>query len=313
MLGDAIINASAVNVLSKAFAADLPLRDTLEPNLRKALGHVLETPGSLVRPQLAVQMALCYGLPETAASDLAIALEYFHTASLLFDDLPCMDDAVLRRGAPCTHQVYGEATAILASLGLINRAYGLAWRAVSICPSGSQQDALIYLEQCLGVEGLLDGQSFDLHCANLSLDREAVEAIATRKTVSMVRLALVLPALLGRAPEREIALLEGLSQRWGLGYQILDDLKDVLDSEAETGKTAARDALLSRPNIALSIGVPAAIERLFELTDEGDELLLQLLAARPCAAFLERFCDDLKEETARVTHRACQPAGQNRA
>ena len=292
--------------LSDAFASGMPLPVNLEAHLHMALSDILQNPGSLVRPGVVLEMAACYGLSETAANDLAIALEYFHTASLLFDDLPCMDDATLRRSAPCTHVVYGEATAVLASLALINRAYFLTWRAVSQSAPGLQQDALACVEHHLGVNGLLHGQSMDLHFAELPHDGETVETIAVRKTVSMVRLTLVLPALLAGAPQEEITLLQGIARCWGLSYQILDDLKDVLHSEKEAGKTVAQDAFLDRPNLAVSIGVDAAVQRLLKLTEEGDSLLEQLFAVRPETAFLDRLCNDLKEEASHAAQDAYQ-------
>ena len=89
--------------LIRAFTDHLPLPATLEPHLKEALKRVLQNPGSLRRPEIALEVALCYEVPKVIATDLAIALEYFHTASLLFDDLPAMDDAVERRGIPCVH------------------------------------------------------------------------------------------------------------------------------------------------------------------------------------------------------------------
>ena len=88
-------------------------------------------------------------------------------------------------------------------------------------------------------------------------NRETTETIARGKTVSLIRLTLVLPAMLGDASAREIQLLERIALYWGLGYQMVDDLKDVLGSAAEAGKTVARDALLDRPNIAAAMGIPA--------------------------------------------------------
>src|ERR1035437_7354689 len=114
-----------IKPFADAFSASLLLPDTLDPHFEEALRHVLDNPGSLVRPRLVYEDAMAYGLDPAHAQDLAIALEYFHTASLLFDDLPCMDNAQERRGAPCAHIVFGEAGAILSALALINRAYGL--------------------------------------------------------------------------------------------------------------------------------------------------------------------------------------------
>jgi geranylgeranyl pyrophosphate synthase len=282
----------------------------LDPHLEEALRHVLDNPGSLVRPRMVFQVATAYGLDTTRAEDLAIALEYFHTASLLFDDLPCMDNASERRGVPCVHLAYGEAGAILTALALINRAYALIWRAASAASPQAQSHALAYIEKCLGLDGLLNGQSLDLHYATLPHDRETTERVARGKTVSLIRLTLVLPALLGEASPREIQLLERIALYWGLGYQMVDDLKDVLESTAGAGKTVARDLLLDRPNAASSMGIPGAVARLTRFIHLGDKTLHQLLQSRLGLSFLQKLRSDLEEELARVTGSArALPAG----
>ena len=255
---------------------------------------------------MVLQVATAYGLSAQAANNLAIALEYFHTASLIFDDLPCMDNASERRGAPCTHAAFGETSAILAALGLINRAYALTWQALAACPGERQAQGMAYLEKRLGVEGLLNGQSLDLHYSRLPHNRETTERIALGKTVSLIRLTLVLPALLAGAPAREIQLLERISTCWGLSYQMVDDLKDVLQGAEETGKTAARDILLDRPNVAAAIGVESAVNRLTRLMRVGDMTLRRLLARNPALAFLGKLRSDLQGELSRVTENACE-------
>jgi geranylgeranyl pyrophosphate synthase len=282
--------------LSNAYTAYLPIPAKLEPHLEGALHHVLRNPGNLIRPQIAFQMSVAYDLPDAHATELAIALEYFHTASLLFDDLPCMDHAIERRGRQCVHVCFGESGAILAALAFINRAYALTWRAVSTCPPQRQRQALTYLEQQLGVEGLLNGQSLDLHYSTLAHNRQTTEQIASGKTVSLIRLAIVLPALLGGASEFELRLFDRIALYWGLSYQILDDLKDMLQCTAETGKTDSRDDALDRPNIALAIGIPAAVTRLARLINLGERTLGRLLIAKPGVSFLHKLCNDLQKE-----------------
>jgi len=297
---------------AEAFSSGLVLPGTLDPGFEDALRHVLSNPGSLVRPRLVFQMATAYGLEAAYAEDLAVALEYFHTASLLFDDLPCMDNALERRGAPCTHLVFGEDGAILTALALINRAYALAWRAVSAAPRTVQSEALKFIERCLGVGGVLNGQSLDLHYPRLPHSRDTTERIARGKTVSLIELTLVLPAMLGQASAREIQLIERISLFWGLAYQIMDDLKDVLQSSGESGKTAARDALLSRPNIAAVVGVRAAVQRLTRFIDLGDRVLGNLLAMKPDLDFLNRLRGELQLELARVTRNSNSLAERDR-
>ncbi len=293
-------------LLALDIRAAMPLPAGLDSRFEAALRHVLENPGSLVRPRMALEIAAAYGLDPAPASDLAIALEYFHTASLIFDDLPCMDDATHRRSAPCVHVAFGEPGAILSALALINRAYALVWRALSSCPLALQPRVMEYLEQRLGVQGLLNGQSLDLNYAALPHTRESTERIAHGKTVSLIRLTLVLPAMLAAAPPRELRHLERIAACWGLGYQIVDDLKDVLQTAAETGKSVARDLLLDRPNTAAAIGVPAAVERLQRLIALGDRTLSRLLHARPALAFLSQLRNSLQDELNRVTASACE-------
>ncbi len=300
------MSLQGTNQLREAFAAFLPLPAKLEPRLRDALQHILRNEGSLVRPQMVVDLCSAYDFPRTNARHLAIALEYFHTASLIFDDMPCMDDAVERRGAPCVHIEYGEAGAILAALALINRAYGLVWRAVAVSPMQRQTQALEFVEEHLGVSGLLNGQSLDLNYFDLPHDLATTERVAMGKTVSLIRLTLVLPAMIGGAPEREIQLLDHIAVYWGLSYQIVDDLKDVLQGVDETGKTSSRDISLDRPNIALGIGVSAALARLGRLIRLGDRALALLLRRRPAAAFLKTLRSSLQEEMLRVTESACE-------
>ncbi len=282
----------------------MPLPAVLEPHFEDSLRYVLDNPGSLIRPKLVYQMATAYRMDPEAARELATALEYFHTASLLFDDLPCMDNAKERRNALCTHLVFGEETALLTALALINRAYALTWRAVAGFPRSVQDRALAFVEDCLGVGGLLNGQSFDLHYAALPHTLETTEHVALGKTVSLIRLTLILPVLLGGASEGELRQLDRISRFWGLGYQIVDDLKDVLRSSEESGKTPARDALLKRPNIAAVIGVHGAVLRLTRLIDLGDKALARLLQMKPALEFLEQLRSDLQSELSCVARDA---------
>ena len=295
------MNPSHASFFGEALRSSFPLSQGLDPSFERALRFVLGNPGSLIRPQLVFAMATAYGLGAERAEQLAVALEYFHTASLLFDDLPCMDDALERRGAACAHLIFGEEGAILTALALINRAYALTWRAVAGCPPAAQPKILAFVEHCLGADGLLNGQSLDLHYATLPHTRETTERIARGKTVSLIRLTLALPAMLGNASARELQLIERIAVYWGLGYQILDDLKDVLQDAGQSGKTPARDATLGRPNLATAIGIDAAVERLTRFIALGGKSLCCLFAMRPGLEFLARLGEQLEEELDRVT------------
>jgi geranylgeranyl pyrophosphate synthase len=292
--------------LRNTFLTYFPLSPQTEPHLRAALDRVLTNPGSLIRPQIVASLFAAYGLPADHASELGIALEYFHTASLLFDDLPCMDDASERRGQPAIHVEFGEAGALLTALALINRAYALTWKSVAGSAPLHQPEALDYIERYLGVGGLLNGQSMDLNYASLSSGHHVTEAIAMGKTVSLIRLTLVLPGILGGASPDELQLLDRIAVCWGLTYQIVDDLKDVLHTSEESGKTHSRDVSLGRPNIALAIGIAAALQRLARLIAIGDRMLQRLVDRRPAVAFLQELRVQLDAEANELIDTACQ-------
>jgi geranylgeranyl pyrophosphate synthase len=299
--------------LRSTFTGSFPLPVDTEPHLHASLERVLGNPGSLIRPQIVARMFAAYGLHESHATELGIALEYFHTASLLFDDLPCMDDAAERRGAPATHIEFGEAGAILTALALINRAYALTWKSVASCNPDRQTDALDYIERYLGIAGLLNGQSMDLNYASLRLknqrkDHHVTEAIAIDKTVSLIRLTLVLPGILGAASPDELQLLDRVAVCWGLTYQIVDDLKDVLHTSEKSGKTVSRDISMGRPNIALAIGIAAAVHRLTRLISIGDRMLQRLVDLRPGVAFLQDLRLQLDAEANEIIDHATECA-----
>lgn len=285
--------------MRQAFMSNLPLPSETEPQLYKTLRQTLQNPGGLIRSQLAFAISRAYRLPEERAQALAISLEYFHTASLLFDDLPSMDDATERRGSVCVHRTFGEPAAILAALALINRAYALLWRAVRVAEPHAQTSALAYVERFLGLEGVLNGQSLDLHHRK-GTGKVSSEAVALSKTVPLIRIALVLPALVGGARPADIRALERLAIFWGLGYQILDDLKDLFQSADASGKTSARDALLDRPNLALAIGPKHAMLRLHRLMRLSDIVLDRLMIRLPALSFLKEIRLRFNEEIAAV-------------
>lgn len=290
--------------LRAAFQEHLNLSFEVEPHLAGAIHHALSHPGNMIRAELAYRLACTYGLSPDRGEALAIAIEYFHTASLVFDDLPCMDNAAQRRGAACVHRSWGEGAAVLGALALINRAYGLLWQSVDGLPSHTQTRALRYVEQHLGVAGLLNGQSQDIHYKPGSRHPHRHQQIAIGKTVSLIRLPLVLPAMLSGASPQEICLLERLSVVWGLCYQILDDLKDVLHAPGEGGKTVARDAEMNRPNLALTIGLAASFRRVSRLMKLSDRIISRLAARSGNLAFLNKTRSRFQMEMEALSHSA---------
>ena len=236
--------------------------ERLEPRLATALGDLLARPGSLTRATTSYLLGIEFGMTGDTARALACGIEYLHTASLVFDDLPAMDDSRMRRSGVCIHVTHGEGIAMLAALALINRGYALLWQAVAKAPAAKRQSAADLVESCLGLDGLVGGQALDLRGWRNEQDVTAVTDVALRKTAALLRLVLVLPALTGRGSAREVQLLERLATLLGLAYQIADDLKDSMLDCANSGKSSGRDAELGRPSMVGAEGLPAAMRRL---------------------------------------------------
>lgn len=263
----------AKSVMAECFANGFGSMEKIEPHLAQGLTHVLSRPGSLVRAVTAYLIGLEMGMLDEAAKAIACGIEYLHTASLVFDDLPAMDDARMRRGAPCLHVVQGETVAILAALALVNSGYSMLWQGISQAQSGERmQQAGDLVDECLGVRGVIGGQAMDLRGAGNASSVADVTEVAARKTGDLLRLTLVLPALVGNGADREIQLLNRIGLMRGLAYQAADDLKDVLGADEETGKTASRDQTLGRPNLIMAEGFQATLRRFSRLRRLGDRM-----------------------------------------
>ena len=265
--------------VQQAFTAMMPLDGCLDPRLRAVVADVLDHPGSLARAQIAYGLGMRRGLPAERALKLAISVEYFHSASLIFDDMPSMDDAAERRGRPCPHVVHGEAAATLGALALITRAYALLWEAIDEGSGGRRAAAAALVGECLGIAGILDGQARDVHFRRDGASPQVAAEVAVAKTVPLIRLAMVLPAIVAGESGETVDRLERLAAAWGLAYQILDDFKDRLLGSEESGKTSGRDAGLGRPNLPDLAGPRPAFDRLRELLTDARALLNALAAA----------------------------------
>lgn len=260
--------------------------ERVEPRLASALQDVLARPGSLVRAVACYLVGIEMGLAEESARGVACGIEYLHTASLVFDDLPAMDDARVRRGGACVHRVHGEAMALLAALSLVNRGYSMVWQGISHTDERRRELAGQWLEARLGPLGVIGGQALDLSGWRGAQSPVAVSEVAARKTGELLRLTLVLPAIIGRGTAREIQLLDRLAMLRGLAYQAADDLKDVLADQESHGKTGGRDEELGRPNMVAAEGIPATIRRFLRLQQMGDRVEAALPGAPGCWGML---------------------------
>ncbi len=229
-----------------ALKAQLEARlDELVPpaggRLTAAMHYALSTPGKRLRPLLLLLTATQLGEPAGAALDVACAVEMVHAASLVLDDLPCMDDAAVRRGQPSTHARFGEDVAVLAGVALLNQAYGLLARANHL--SAASRLAMVEtLSGAVGLEGLVAGQALDLHepVDSLAALREAHH----RKTGVLFMAAVTLGGLIGGANLTEHRALERFAAELGLAFQARDDVSDAGEIQLDGGARATLISLL---------------------------------------------------------------------
>ncbi len=256
-------------------------------SLQATIAYALAAPGSGFRKELCLSVGRAMELEPQVAVKLADGVENFHDASLLLDDLPCMDDAMERRGRLTTHIVHGESRAILAALALINRAYVSCWSAASQRPTTAGRAARL-VNRLMGEAGILDGQDRDLHFC-LEMGAGEVLAIAALKTGSLLQLCLMLPAVVADAGFRELLYLGRLARYWGKAYQALDDFKDLQLAETSAGKTPFQDHDKNRPNLVHSMGASQALWVIVSLLEDASRQVDRLASLNPRWRFLEGF------------------------
>jgi geranylgeranyl diphosphate synthase type II len=212
------------------------------PTVTAAVEDGLFAPAKRLRPVLALMVAEVLGAEPASVLPAGCAVEMVHTASLILDDLPCMDDASTRRGRPALHLVHGEANAVLAAFALLNRAFEVLAEGWTGGPDAATRVELAReLAGAVGPTGMITGQAQDLALTGQSLDLPTVELIHSRKTGSLFVASAALAALAAGAPAAEKAALVRYARHLGLAFQVVDDLIDAPGGSSEAGKAAGQD------------------------------------------------------------------------
>ncbi|KGO98187.1 polyprenyl synthetase family protein [Novilysobacter defluvii] len=251
----------------------LPGPDASPRPLHRAMRHAVLLGGKRMRPLLVhASGSLCGAGPE-ALDAAGVAIELVHAYSLVHDDLPAMDDDALRRGQPTVHVAYDEATAILAGDAL----QSLAFEVLAGAPldHGTRVELLRTLASAAGAGGMCGGQALDLAATGDggSLDIAALEHLHALKTGALIRAAVRMGALCGRADHDALAALDRYAAALGLAFQVRDDLLDVEGDSQVLGKTAGKDAEQDKATFPALIGMEASRARLAELAVEMEKAL----------------------------------------
>ena len=235
---------------------DVALAASTPPRLAEAIRFAVFPGGGRLRPYLTLAIAEACGDGDPAlANAFAAGVELMHCASLVHDDMPCFDDANLRRGRPTVHRVFGDATALLVGDGLIVLALETIARAAVAARSPQRALRLVTLlaEAAGPTRGLVAGQAWELE------DHAAIEAYHRAKTVALFEAATAGGAIAAGADEEE---WRELGRRLGEAYQIADDIADATCHPAQIGKPVGQDDAHARPNAVREHGLEEARARL---------------------------------------------------
>lgn len=238
------------------------------PVLTEAMRYSLLAPGKRLRPALVLMAAEACGGGLDEAMPAAIAVEMVHAYSLVHDDLPAMDDDVLRRGRPTCHVRYGEANAILAGDALLTKAFEILSEGIE--PPERAVQCVATLAKAAGASALVGGQVDDLAAEtdrNHSLER--LESIHRRKTAALFAASLELGGLSAAATSDQLNALRIYAGALGLAFQVVDDLLDYLGESGALGKKSGKDMERGKLTYPLLLGYEGAKQRAEELIGEA--------------------------------------------
>ncbi|HEY0884509.1 MAG TPA: farnesyl diphosphate synthase, partial [Ramlibacter sp.] len=240
--------------------------------LGEAMRYAVLDGGKRLRPLLV--LAACEAVAGHAEAGLraACAVELIHAYSLVHDDMPCMDNDVLRRGKPTVHVKFGEAQALLAGDALQALAFELLAPEDATFPAAVQATLCRLLARAAGHAGMAGGQAIDLASVGRALDEAQLREMHRRKTGALLQGCVLMGAACGAADANTQAALADYGAAVGLAFQVIDDILDVTADSATLGKTAGKDAVQAKPTYVSVLG----LERSRRL---AAELLEQALAA----------------------------------
>lgn len=240
--------------------------------LGEAMRYAVLDGGKRLRPLLVLAASQAVGGHAEAALRAACAVELIHAYSLVHDDMPCMDNDVLRRGKPTVHVKYGEAGALLAGDALQALAFELLTPAGEVVPEALQARLCRLLAHAAGSAGMAGGQAIDLASVGLRLDEAQLRQMHRLKTGALLQGSVMMGAACGEMTGPEQAALSAYGAAIGLAFQVVDDILDVTADSATLGKTAGKDAEQDKPTYVSLLGLERS--RAY-----ARELHLQALAA----------------------------------
>lgn len=254
-----------------------------QKNVFKAMNYSVMAGGKRLRPILMLETYKLFGGNSKAIYPFAAAMEMIHTYSLVHDDLPAMDNDMLRRGKPTTHAKFGEAMGILAGDGLLNYAFETALIAFDEEPDNPNiQKALKVLAKKAGIFGMIGGQVVDVEEDQQNgISRNRLNFIYALKTGALIEASMMIGAILAGADDAQVELMERVASKIGLAFQIQDDILDVISDTETLGKEVGSDEKNNKITYVVFEGLERSKEDVKKLTDEAIEELNGLPYSNP--------------------------------
>lgn len=272
-------------------------------NIFKSMKYTVTLPGKRLRPVMCLEACRIFGGNPEDAMPVACAIEMLHAQSLIHDDLPCMDNDDFRRGKPSNHKVFGEAVAVLAGDALLS--YGpqlIIEKSVNLSDETKLKVLLEYTKTA-GAYGLIAGQVSDIESEGwgkymdidskdeLESKKATLEFIHTHKTADLFRLALKAGAIIAHASEEQLEEMDNLANKFGIAFQIYDDILDEISTFEELGKTVGKDKDSNKLTYTSLYGLEEARHKFDSLFSEIHDII-----GKYNSVILENILEEMKNK-----------------
>ncbi len=254
--------------------------------LFESMEYSLTAGGKRLRPVLCIEAAAACGCSRESALPMALGYEMVHTASLIHDDLPCMDNDDMRRGKPSNHAKFGETLAVLAGDALMVQAVSFPLNYTSGVSHEKLLNAVRIFTNAFGPSGVCGGQVLDMNSSLSEREPDYVRKVAALKTGELIRAALMSGASLGTDDDRTLAAFEEYGKHLGAAFQIIDDILDVTTTAEQLGKTPGKDSEQGKINYVTAYGLEKAREFAKEESEAARDAIGELLGEESFLALL---------------------------
>ena len=270
------LEAESARVASEVddfFARLLPRTDDSRERLYAAMRHAAIGGGKRLRPLLTIAASQLFAIARERALRVGCAIEAIHVYSLIHDDLPCMDDADLRRGKPTTHKAFGEAEAVLAGDSLHALAFEILAHQATHEDPWVRSDLVLELARAAGPAGMAGGQMMDLVAEGQQLDLAAITRLQQLKTGALIEYAVEAACIMVRLAPEARTPYRGFARNIGLSFQIADDLIDHSGDTVAAGKPTGQDANAGKATFVSLLGEERARQQASFLVNQAIEHL----------------------------------------